>query len=107
MPVKMIPPTRIQIDAQQNPDGTWTLEHREHFPPEHAEAAECAAQILRNLGIDSSYCDDGEWRATYPNITLSAVGNVVCAEFMQWSPIGALPLRDLLGSLMARTTRSG
>ena len=103
-------PIRYEIDASEQEDGSWLLHYIEYFTEKdwsdaREHSAELFAKMKEFLDVEM---DDEKCMATITmRGTKGKVMNMLALEFLSFSRLGEMSLKDLFGLMTLKLVQAG
>jgi hypothetical protein len=106
--VEIRSPIRYEIELADQWDGSWLLNYKEYFKErDWIEARKDSAEIfekIRNL-VDVKMDDVKHIVSITMRAKKTKIMNILASEFMSFSDLGEMNLKNLLGLVIARSTQ--
>ncbi len=103
-------PIRYGIDASEQEDGTWVLHYSEYFnEKDWNEASKDSAELLSKMKGFMEVEMDDEKRMAFIKMsgTKGKIMNMLAAEFLSFSGLGEMSLKDLFGVVVMKLAQAG
>ncbi len=103
-------PIRYVIDASEQEDGTWILQYTEYFNEKdwndaHSDSAEILAMMKGFMEVEM----DDEKRSAHTTLrgSKNKIMNMLAAEFLSFSSLGEMSLKELFAMMTLRLAQAG
>lgn len=110
--MRMLLPSSATFTCAEDKRGRWRFRYEERFPPTRQSAEALTNMILaaagnfESLGLRVKRLGRYGVRVSGTGLNRQIVGGFVAAEFMAWSRLGDLCMRDLLGAAAMGMSRA-
>ena len=103
-------PIRYEIDASEQEDGKWMIQYTEYFnEKDWNDARSNSEDILSKMKGFMEVEIDDEKRSVHTTLRGSKkqIMNMLAAEFLSFSSMGEMSLKDLFGMMVLKLAQAG
>ena len=103
-------PIRYEIEAAEQEDGTWVLHYAEYFTEKDwRDASEHSSEMFEKMKgfMEVEMCDEKRMATITIRGTKGKVMNMLALEFLSFSRLGDMSLKDLFGMMTLKLVQAG